>query len=120
MQKKIILLIILLFFLSSAWLFSISKRAIDPDYNKNFWTLSFSNPKNDDLNFVIENHSDRTDFHWEVLKDKEKLKEGDIKIEKGKNAQVQPSSAEPQSSSKITIRVSSGDQRKEIYKNFDK
>lgn len=115
-QKKIVIFIISLFILSSAWLFSASKKAVDPDFGKNFWTLYFFDPKSDDLDFVIENHSDQVDFHYEILKDKQRLEEKDLKIEKGRSEKIDI--LDVSQKGKITIRVTAGDEKKEVYKNL--
>jgi hypothetical protein len=81
--------------------------------------LYFENPKNDNLYFVIENHSDNTNFHWEVLADNNKVKEDNIIISKGSTWKSDFQALES-NNKKITIAVSSGDEKKEIYKNFEK
>lgn len=108
------LLLIISFFLLSY----IGEKQADPD-NQNFWVLYFSDPKSENFNFVIENHSDKTDFHWEALADGNKINEGNENIAKGST--WKPRFQVPESDNKkITIVVSSGDVKKEIYKNFKK
>jgi hypothetical protein len=81
-----------------------------------WWALYFENPKSDNLNFVIENHSDKTNFHWEIMAEKEKMKEGNVNITKGDKKSIDISDLNI-SNKKITVLVSSGDEKKEIYKN---
>mgnify|MGYP001571696796 CR=1 FL=1 len=116
-SKKIILFIATLFFLSSAYLFFVDSRDSDPDFQKNWWVLYFASPKGDALDFVIENHSDKNNFHWEVFDEKNKINEGNVKIEKGATwaSDVKVNISDK----KITIIVSDGTEKKEIYKNFE-
>ncbi len=80
-----------------------------------WWALYFDNPKSDNLNFVIENHRDKINFHWDILADKDKLKEGDVNIMKGDKKSIDISDLNI-SNKKITVAVSNGGEKKEIYK----
>jgi hypothetical protein len=72
-QKKIIIFLIILFIAGSAWLFYTSDKLTGPDAGKNWWTISFADPGAKSLNFTIENHSDQTAFHWEMLSQNKKV-----------------------------------------------
>ena len=117
-QKKIIIFAIILFIASSMWLFHENTKKTNPNTGSAWWVLSFANPKNNSLNFSIENHSDNSDFHWEILSNDQKIKEGDAKVEKGNASEVQASLLPPQISGRIVIQVSSGNEKREIYKNL--
>ncbi len=115
-QKKIILFLISLFIASSTWLFYASDRFINPNVGKNWWALSFVEPTSSNLTFTIENHSDQTVFHWKILENNQKIEEGDAKIEKGASQNVTPD--ESFSNGKFVIDVTTGQDKKEIYKNL--
>jgi len=115
-QKKIILFIIIAFILSSAYLLAVGNKFNDLNFGKNWWTTYFANPKDDSLNFVIENHTDKTNFHYIIFKDKEKISEGDVKVENGKIENIKP--AQMDAAGKIIIEVSNDSDKREIYKNF--
>jgi hypothetical protein len=117
-QRKIIIFIIILFIASSVWLFHQNAKLTDPNTGSAWWVLSFANPKNDSLDFTIENHSDSKSFHWEILSNDQILKEGDAKIEKGNMSNIQTSTLPSQISGRIIIQVDSGSEKKEIYKNL--
>ena len=117
-QRNIIIFTIILFLASSIWLFNVGNKFNDPDYQKDWWAVYFVEPKNDSSDFIIENHSDKKYFHWEVMINKKKINEGDVKIEKGASSQVQASSPESRGFEKITIQADSGDEKKEKYKNL--
>jgi hypothetical protein len=118
-QKKIIVFLIILFILSSAYLSFVAKNYIDPNYGKNWWAIYFENPKGNDLNFVIENHSDKNSFHYVILNGNDKAEEKDVLVDKSGIVNIKPALANTVAG-KITIQVISGDEKKEIYKNFGK
>jgi len=106
----------LLFLISAVYLSWMEKRQADLNLNKNWWALSFDNPKSNDLSFTIENHSQKTNFHWEMISGSVKIKTGDAMIAGGatwtSNVQVNNLAG------KISIVVTSGSDKKEIYKNL--
>lgn len=118
MQKKIILFLIVLFILSSTWLFHSSNNFLDPNNGKNWWSVYFSDPKSNDLTFTIENHSNNNNFKFEILSDKEKIKEDEINIKKGEIYSINEKFEGAYKSKKITVRVITGNETKEIYKNL--
>jgi hypothetical protein len=122
MQKKIIIFTIALFVLSSAYLFYVAKNFNDPDYQKNWWAVYFENPKANDLNFVIENHSDKTNFHYIVTNGNDKVEEKDVLVNKEESSRfnLRDSLRLNLENKKVTIQVISGDEKKEIYKNIGK
>ena len=87
--------------------------------SQNWWVVYFADPKDESLDFVIENNSDETNFHYEILSDKDKMKEEDIKIEKGVKKQI-PANVSTAENKKITIKVTASNDIKEIYKNLGK
>lgn len=120
-NKKIIFVIIFLFLISAVYLSWIEKKQADFNLNKNWWSLSFDNPKSSDLSFTIENHSDESNFHWEILADKEKIQEGDIEILKGSTWTLDVQGDMPETNGdnkKATISATNGNDKKNIYKIF--
>jgi hypothetical protein len=120
-QKKLVIFTIILFIVSSAYLLAIGSKFSDFNFGENWWTVYFQNPKNNSLDFTIENHSTTANFHWTILSDKEKIKEGDMKITSGQSATVESplSGLSADTNKKITIEVSASDSdKKNIYKNF--
>jgi len=115
-QTKIIIFIAGLFILSSIFLFSINNYYLNSEAQKNWWAVYFVNPKDNNFNFTIENHSAKTNFHWEMSDGENKLNSTDINIAKGSlwTSDVQNLKTDK----KITITVSDGENKKEIYKNF--
>jgi hypothetical protein len=117
-QTKIIIFIVVLFVLSSSLLFFINDRYLNSEASKNYWAVSFVNPKDNSLNFIIENHSQKNNFHWEVNSDNGKLSSGDINVGKGDTKNIDLNNTDL--AGKIIIDVSDGENKKEIYKFFGK
>lgn len=117
-NKLIILTTIFFFILSASSLAWIEKKQSDENENKNWWALYFAEPKSDSLNFVIENHSNENNFHWEISYGGDKIKEGNSSVKKGSALQLNSRLNIEPKNKKITIQVISGDKKKEIYKNL--
>jgi hypothetical protein len=115
-QSKIIYFIIILFILSSFFLFWKNDLGLNPDYQKDWWAVSFQDAKNADLSFIIENHSTNNNFSWEIISGKETLQKSEVIVAKGekKNIELNLSNLK----NKIILRVYDGKEFQEIYKNF--
>lgn len=116
--KKIIIFLIFIFIVGSSYLFFVSERYQDPEYNKNWWVVYFEDMQGSGMDFVLENHSGQTDFHWDVSVNKEKIQEGNLQIPRGQRQVVSLDAF--QEKEKITITVSAGDEKKEIYKYLNR
>lgn len=120
MNSRIIITLVSVFFIiSGIFLAFVEKKQMDENLKKNWWVLYFENPKDNSLNFTIENHSNQHNFHWEILNGENKIKEGALKIKKGESGELASEVLELNSSAltgKILIRVSNGEDEKEIYK----
>ncbi|HEX7586115.1 MAG TPA: hypothetical protein VF390_00545 [Patescibacteria group bacterium] len=116
-NNKIIIFFVALFLLSAIYLSYAEQKQADPNAGKNWWALSFVEPKSNSLSFTIENHSDKNNFHWQVLEEKNILDEGDISINKGDQTDIVVPT-ENISNKKIIIQVSDGKDKKDIYKGF--
>lgn len=90
------------------------------DYQKNWWVVYFNEPKSLSWNFSIENHSDKTDFKYEIFDGTNKVDEGTAIINKGeiRNIALDQKIGHIENK-KITIQVSDGSEKKEVYKNFN-
>ena len=96
-------------------MFRASDKFTDPNIGKNWWAISFENPTNPSLYFVIENHSNSTTFHWTII-GTQKLQEGDEEIAKGATKTIPIENNFNQE--KIRIEVTSENEKKAIYKNL--
>jgi hypothetical protein len=117
MNNKLIIIATSLFLLISfIFLSVVEKKQADID-TKNVWMLYFENPKSNSLNFIIENHSTDTNFHWQILSDKSPTNQGDVAVKLGETKKI-PVLQSDVANKKITIIVTAGENKKEIYKNF--
>lgn len=117
-NKTIILFLVILLTLSCVFLAYTQTKQQSPE-SQNWWVIYFVSPKDDSLNFMIENNSDQSNFHYEILADKDRIKEENVEIGKGEKKEIAVN-AESADNNKIAIRVNAGDEKKEIYKNFGK
>lgn len=113
---KIISFILTLFVISSVFLFWKNEQGLNPDYQKDWWSVSFAYATNTDLSFTIENHSANINFSWEIISERDILKKGDIIVAQGekKNIAVDLSNLK----NKVLVQVSDGRESREIYKNL--
>lgn len=116
-QKLVIISIVSFFVLSSFWLFLTSKKYMNPDHNSDWWSIYFENPKNQDLTFVIENHSLKNAFQWKVFDKEIVVREGSVEIPKGETKKISVD-FQAEINEKIIVRVSADNEIKEIYRNF--
>jgi hypothetical protein len=113
---KIIIFILTLFIISSVFLFGKNEQGLNPDYQKDWWAVSFVDAKNTDLSFNIENHSNNNNFSWEIVSGKDTLKKGDLIVARGEKKDIPIDLSNLKN--KILVRVSDGKEFQEIYKNF--
>lgn len=118
-EKHLIILIGLLFVVSSTFLFWQNNRELDPDRDKNWWTLSFVNPADGtSLAFTIENHSAAQDFTYEVssaFPEDQMSEKHPVTLLPGKSLTVTPESR-VNGESRTKIIVTTGTETKSIYR----
>ena len=116
--KKIIIILIISLLLSSIWLSYNETRQADLDYQKNWWVVYFENPSGSSLNFTIENHSKETAFNYKIMGNKNILEEKNISIKNNRQQKINidPVAFENIPERKITIIITDGNNKKEIYK----
>lgn len=116
-NKLIVIVTTILIFLSLVFLSFVEQKQQDITLQNN-WVLYFQNPKDQSLDFNIENNSKNKTFHWELFLDKLKVREGDIIVNKSEIKTI-PAVATDIKDKKITARVTAQDNTaKEIYKNL--
>ena len=115
-QRSLILIFIVLFVASAFFLFWKNERELDPDQGKSWWTLAFAAPeKPENLSFVIENHSDQTNFQYEITDDKTPVAKDTFIVKRGETMIITPSlTAKADVRTKITVTL--GTEKKEIYR----
>lgn len=120
-DKKFIISITSLLLICAVYLSWAGSKQADLNNKKDWWTLSFADPKNSDPSFVIDNHGNSSSFHYVVLTaGKTKIQENDVQIEKGSSAKIDLSGLDRSGTERILIDVVAGKEKKEIYKNLSK
>ena len=117
MNNKLIIIATSFFILVSFIFLTIVEKKQADINTKNVWMLYFENPKDSSLNFIIENHSTNTNFHWQILSEKSPVNQGDVVIKLGETKKIPVSIANIENK-KTTIIVATGEEKKEIYKNL--
>lgn len=116
MNNKTIIISTISFLLVSFVFLSWSEKKQADMNSKNIWVTYFLNPKDNSLNFVIENHSKNTDFKYQIFEDKDVIKQESVSVKLGESKNITVSSNLSQK--KMTIEVETGNEKKEIYKTF--
>ncbi len=115
-QRFLILTFITLFVASALFLFWQNERELDPEQGKNWWTLSFALPSNQEsLDFTVENHSDNTKFRYSIIADDETFAEATFEVPRGGKITITPSVL-IQPDTRTRVIVTAMDQKKEIYR----
>lgn len=108
----------LIFFLGILTIFLSGQYLNNFHRSEGWWSVYFNDPKGSNLDFTIENHNAKTDFHWEAFREKEKINEGDLTISQNQSEQVKISSVDFYEK-KIRIVVTQNTAQEEIFKNFN-
>jgi hypothetical protein len=116
-SQKFLIIIFFIFFAASAlFLFWQNERELDPNRNKNWWTLAFAAPQeSNNLSFIVENHSDQNNFRYKIIANKETFIEETLEIKRGETKTISPSVAAIPNT-RISVIVTNGKEQKEIYK----
>lgn len=77
--------------IASLFLFIRIDRSLDPDLDKDWWTLSFQRRDSGSLSFTVANHSRSSNFSYTVTHDRESIDAGSFVIEPGSERTVTPS-----------------------------
>lgn len=115
-ETGLVSIFFLLFATSVIFLDTKIGRDLDPDTDKEWWTLSFETRNPSSLEFAIENHSENTDFSYEVTRDRIVLDEGAVSVGRGERKTITPSGS-GDTAGRTTITVESGDDsKKSVYR----
>ena len=121
MSSKIIIITTLIFLLISfSALFVIETKNHDYDYKKSWSVVYFDNPRDNSLDFTIENHQgEKLEYDYDILVNDKKVKEDKTEIEKGAKQKIIPVlDLGKNDGAKISIEVSAKDLKYKIYKNI--
>lgn len=122
MSSKIIIIATLFFLIVSfSILFVIEAKNHDPDYKKSWSVVYFENPRDNSLDFVIENHQgEKIKYDYKVLVNDKKEIAGEIEVEKGAKQEISPIlSDEKLEQGKVMIIISRKEMDYKIFKNIE-
>lgn len=118
-EKRLAISLFILFALSAAYLFAVNERGLDPDQEKNWWSLSFAEPANESsLVFIISNHTATDRFHYAISNDGNVLIEGELSIEPGNDFTQVPSAVIRPTAGRVTITVTHEGREETIYRSL--
>ena len=111
-NQKIIIVSLAFFLLASfVFLSYTERRQSQPDSG---WALYFENPKDNSLNFTIENYTDNPEFEWKLSADNDLIKSEKINIKSKEKKAIEI--GENDLKGKVKIEVKQEKNKKEIYK----
>lgn len=111
-----VILFLSLFAISAFFLFVKNEQELDPEYKKDWWVISFAEPNvSESLAFTVENHSQETQFHYQIRSGKTVLAEETFFVERGKRTVITPTLS-ASSDIRTKILVTHKEEQKEIYR----
>jgi len=121
-SKIIIIATITLIIAGFSVLFVIEAKNHNYDYKKTWSVMYFENPRDDSLDFVIENHEGQNaSYGYKIFANDSKLIEGNIDIKAGVKQKISPVlDSEKIKDSRVMIDVSYNDTEYKIYKDLGK
>jgi hypothetical protein len=121
-SKIIIIATIILLIVSFSVLFIVEAKNHSYDYKKSWSVVYFENPRDNSLDFVIENHQgEKASYGYKVFIGDNKVIENNVDIEAAAKQKISPIIPnEKISENKILIDVSYKDTDYKIYKNLGK
>lgn len=121
-SRIIIIATTILLIVSFSILFVIEAKNHNYDYKKSWSVVYFDNPRDNSLNFAIENHQgEKAEYDYKIFVGDDKVIDDKIEIEAGTKQKISPVlDGEKLDNSKIMIVVSYKDTEYKIYKNLGK
>ncbi|MDD5489191.1 MAG: hypothetical protein PHP25_00730 [Candidatus Moranbacteria bacterium] len=121
-SKIIIIATIILLIVSFSVLFVVEAKNHNYDYKKAWSVVYFENPRDDSLNFAIENHEGKKmAYDYNIFIDGKKVSGNKVEIEKGAEQRIVPVlDLDTSNGVSVSIEVSADDLKYKIYKNLGK
>lgn len=121
MTSKIIVITIAVFLIASfSVLFLIEAKNHDYDYKKAWSAVYFENPRDDSLDFAIENHEGKDEkYGYQIFSNENRLAEGEIEVKTGAKQKISPIlPGEKIAGARVMIEVRYKDEKFKIYKEL--
>jgi hypothetical protein len=121
-SKIIIIATVILLIASFSVLFVIEAKNHDFDYKKSWSVVYFENPRDESLDFAIENHEgSRSEYGYKIFLGDDKVIDEKVEISAGATQKISPViPSEKLRDNRILIDVSYKDTDYKIYKDFGK
>lgn len=117
-EKRLLASLFFLFAVSAAFLFYVNERGLDPDQGKDWWSLSFTAPREDrSFVFTIANHTQNTTFQYTIDHNGDLLTEGILSVGAGQSIDYDPRLSKV-TTGRITITVSHDGRDEHIYRSL--
>lgn len=123
MSSKIIIIATVIFLIASfSVLFVIESKNHDYDYKKAWSVVYFENPRDDSLDFSVENHEgEKSEYGYKIFINDDKVIDEKVEIDAGAKQKISPViPSERLSGNKILIDASYKNKEYKIYKNVGK
>ncbi len=118
-SKIIIIATIVLLVVSFATLFAIEAKNHSLDYKKSWSVVYFENPRDESLDFVIENHEGtEIEYNYKIIVGDEKVIDNKMKIDAGAKQKISPALGKNLNGKRVAIIVSRKDTEYKIYKDL--
>ena len=116
-EKNTLVLLTFIFVLSAFSLASITRDALDPDNAKNWWIVSFVDPRGDTLDFTIANHSDTTRYSYTTTAPDHSRSDEAISVDipTGETRTLSPIQKKT-TTGKYSITIQHGNETRTLYK----
>jgi hypothetical protein len=121
-SKLIVIIISVLLIASMSALFVIEALNHSYDYKKAWSAVYFENPRDNSLDFAIENHEGLdVKYNYQIFSNDERLGEGEIEIKAGTQQKISPVfPSEKISGKRVMMEVHNNDESYKIYKDLEK
>lgn len=118
-QSTLFAVILILLFTSFAFLFQHSIQELNPEKEKDWWTLSFIRPdRNRNVDIVVTNYSEATAFSYQILGDNELISEGNFEAPLGENKVLLITPEKSFTQKHVIVRVKHKDETQELFRNY--
>lgn len=117
-MKYILIALIICFCLSNAYLIFRESEERDPMHEKSSWTIYFTNPTDNSLDFVIENFTTHIEFTYSISTDNQTLYSENTVIPSGETQTITPTIKLKENSRIYEIHVQHGKESRKIQKHF--
>ncbi|MFA6285513.1 MAG: hypothetical protein WC643_03235 [Parcubacteria group bacterium] len=121
-SKIIIIATVVLLIASFSVLFVVEAKNHDLDYKKAWSVVYFENPRDDSLDFAVENHEgEKYEYGYKIFVGDDKVIDEKVEIEAGAKQKISPViPSEKLEGSKVLVDVNYKNTEYKIYKNLGK